>query len=381
MPFWERRYIRKGLSQTSDNQTYMELLPRSGILSAALVKMTFTNGATGGGAQDVIDVVSKIEVIGNGSDVIFSLSGIEASKWGALWTKDRLAQLRDDRANAVPFCMFMVPFGRFVGDEQCWLDLGAYNTVELKITYAHTAGATLFVTGSAVIDIIGVFYARGMTPPLRRGWIRTTQVRNFTSVASGEDVTILSQRYPMLDMMVYAFKAATAEGGVVSAAELRLNGGTYIPFTGNWVDIQEKNENDFDFQLIESFARLATSGDTTEMRTGRIYDGDTELILPAAISAGYPIYSFGSIAGSQITHSGVMVAGTALAGTVDATKRNQFLRARGLGLGHAILIPFMRDMDLDQALQNAAYDDVRLALTQAAAGGTVRVSTRELVAA
>jgi hypothetical protein len=380
--FWERRYIRKQLGLASDNQTYVELLPRSGICSGLLIKLAYTNGATGGGGQDIIDAVSKIEVIGNGSDVLFSLAGIDVAKYGKVWEPHRLPQNRDFRAAAVQYCMFSIPFGRFLGDDEHWIDLSAYNTVEAKVTYAPTISATQFATLTGVLDIIGIFYARGVTPPARKGWVRTTQVRSFTSVAAGEDITILSQRYAYLDMLVYAFLTGTVEGGIIDTVELRANGSQYIPFTGRWVDIQEQNSIDLPDSGVEEAVLLSADNTSWELRTGRIMSVETTLrIAEVPPLAAVPVARIDTIAGSKITTSQILAAGSAVSGAVDTTLREIHTRARGLGIGHAVLIPFATFKGDDAALPAPGYDDLRLALNQTAANGAVHVCTRELVPA
>jgi hypothetical protein len=381
MPMWERRYIKKQLSQSSDAQTYTETIAPTGIVSAFLCKLSFTNGATGGGGQDVVDVVSKIEVIVNGSDVIHSLSGIEISKWNYAMTRQRMSQLRDDRPALLPFAMFPIMFGRWIGDELLCLDMSAFRSVEVKVTYSHTPGATLFVTGSAVLDIIGIFYTGGVIPKGRMGYLRTVQVRNFAGAASGDDETVLSRRYPYTKILVYAFKAATAEGVVVSDLELRANNSAMKPVAARWLDLQEQNDQEFALQSQEMFSCLRTSGGTIETRSGRIVDADSELIIAAGAAVSYPLYSVGSIAGGQVTMGGVLAAGSALAGTVDVVARSMFLRSRGIGIGNAVVLDFSRQWDLGEVLAAPSYDDLKLVLTQAAAAATIRVSTQELVPA
>lgn len=381
MVTWERRYIRKQLSQSSDAQTYNELLGRSGILSALLVKVAATNGATGGGGQDVVDVVSKIEVIGNGSDVIYSLSGIEIAKWNYAWNKRRMSQHRTDLNGAVPFAIFPVLFGRNIGDEELYLDLAQWNSIELKITYAHTAGATLFVTGSVMIDIIGIFCAGGVLPAGRKGYLRTLQIKSTAGAAAGDDEVILSRRYKYTNILVYAFKTATAEGGVISDVELRVNNGALKPYIGRWVDLQEQNDQELGNDPTETFELKHTSGDTIETRSGRIEDADIETVIAAAVAVSYPLYSVAAFTGGTVTLGGVLVAGSAVAGTVDTVLRRLFLRSRGIGIGNAVLLPFARNWNLDECLNAPTMDDLRLVLTQAAASSAVRVSTQELVPA
>src|SRR5260370_38198840 len=130
----------------SDNQTFTFFMPPTGILSTLYAKLAYTNGATGGGGQDIADIVSKVEIIANGNRVLFSLSGYELLKWGWQWMKGRVPQNRDARAAAVQYAMFPICFGRFPGDEEYWINLADYQLLQVNVTYAPTRSATQVAT-------------------------------------------------------------------------------------------------------------------------------------------------------------------------------------------------------------------------------------------
>lgn len=383
MASWERRYLVKQLALPSDNQTYDFQAPRAGVLSGLELKLAYNNGASGGGGQDIADAVTKIQVVGNGSDVLFSLSGYELLKWSYKWAHDRMVQLRDARAGNTQYAIFPVPFGRFLGDKDYWINLADYNTLDVQVTYAPTISATQFATLTGVLDILGVFWPGGVTPPARKGWLRTTQINKFTSVAAGDNVMVLSNRYPYAGIMVYAFQAGIAEGVPITNVELRLDGGTYIPLTGRWLDWQEENDNALDIQPIEELISFAGDAANIETRSGRIIGVQSELVFPDAADTLVPILRVRSIAGSQVTLAQVSAAGSTVTGggAVDATARAAFWRSRGVGIGHAIFLPLTRHEDLDMPFDAPAHNDIRLALTQGGAGADVRVSSSEIVAA
>lgn len=383
MPMWERRYIRRQLALPSNAATQQEPLPKSGYLSGLEVRLAWTNGATGGAGEDVIDAVDRIEVIGNGSTVIFSLEGIEIAKWAQVWQRRRMVQQRDDRASAVQFASFTVPFGRWMGDPEAWLDLSRWTDVELRVQYSPTISAAAFLTAGGVLDVIGLFYERGAAPPAGRGYIRTTQVRSFTSAAAGDEVIQLSRQYPYTDLLVYAFEAGIEDGVDITQVELSIDNGRLIPFTGRWVDVQEENRAILDIDPVEELIAFRTDNETIETRLGRIVAGHITPLVDNPAAVNYPYYTVASVAGGQLTTAGVLVAGSALAGTLDATDRALLVRARGHGIGNAIHIPFIHAGrgELAGVLQAPSFDELKLTLTQGGAGAAVRVSTRELVAA
>lgn len=379
---WERRYILKQQALNSDSQTIQTLIPPSGIVSGFFVKLAYTNGATGGGGQDIADIVTKIEVVANGNRILFSLSGLELLKWCWKWNNDRLPQLRDARAGAVQTAMFPVLFGRRMADNDYWINLQDYQMVQVNVTYAPTISATQFATLTGVLDIIGVYWPTGVAAPARKGWLRTVQVKKFTTVAAGDDITILARDFPMAGIMVYAFQQGIAEGVPINYSELRLNGGAYIPVTGRWLDYQEDNELTLPFEAMEEMVTLLPDNVAFETRSGRIIGvNESPIVADTAAEATVPLQRIRAIAGSQITTSGILAAGAGLSGALDATARAVFWRSRGIGIGHAVFLPLSRNDDFSNVVNMPAYDDARLINTQGNAGADVRISTWEVVAA
>ncbi len=383
MASMERRYLVKQLGLSSDNQTYDFQAPRQGVVSGFLVKLAYTNGVTGGGGQDIADIVTKVQVVADGSNTLFSLSGYDLLKWSYKWQHARCAQLRDGRGSVVQYCTFPVLFGRYLGDREYFLNLADYNTIDIQVTYAPTISATQFASGTGVLDIIGCFFPTGVVPPARKGYLRTTQISKFTTVAAGENVQVLANRYQMAGLMVYCYQAGVAEGVPITTVELRLDNGVYVPLTGRWVDWQEENDNALDIKPVEEVIAFVGDNATIETRSGRIISTQSDLIFADAADTLVPIFRVRSLAGGQITTAQVSAAGSTVTGggAVDATARPTLWRSRGLGIGNAVFLPLTRNDDFDNAFDAPSHNDIRLALTQGAAGADVRVSSWEIVPA
>jgi uncharacterized protein (DUF2141 family) len=382
MARWQRRYLARQLVRSSDAETYPRQLPKSGILSGLELRVAITNGSTGGGGEDVIDAIDRIEVIGNGSEVLFSLEGIELDKWAQFWTKRLMAQNRDDRNAEVQFAMFPVMFGRWLGDNELWLDLSAWTDVELRVQFSPTISAAAFVTGTVTIDIITWMYEHGAQPPSFSGWLRTTQVKAFTSLASGDEPVILSRRFPYANIMVYAFEAGIADGVDISQIELSIDNGRLIPYTGRWLDIQDENAQMFGIESwLDMYAQRADN-ETIETRLGRVKSAILQVEQDLAAAADFTLANVASIAGGRLTTHSFIVEGSATyaATILQTTDGDMHVQARGFGVGNAIVLPFMPGGDIGAVLPAPTFDELTLTLTQAAAGAAVRVSTQELVA-
>src|SRR5258708_38874061 len=103
------------------------------------------------------------------------------------------------------------------------------------------------VTCTGVLDLIGDFWPAVVASPPLKGFLLTVQIVKFTTVAAGDFVQIMARDYRMAGVMVYAFQAGIAEGLPVSNLQLRLNGSTYIPVDGRWVDWQENDAAEADW--------------------------------------------------------------------------------------------------------------------------------------
>jgi hypothetical protein len=379
--YWQRRYIAKQRSLASDAATERVELPGSNFLSGLVAKLAWTNGTTGSGGEDVIDAIDLIEVIANGSQVLFSLSGIEISKWAYPWTGKALPQYRCDFNGEVQDCAFLIPFGRFLGDPDLYLDLAAFSDLELRITYSPTIAATAFLTATGVLDVIALMAMEGPPPGIRRGYLRHTTLKTFTSVASGDEEVDLSRRHPYHSLMVYAYEAGIADGVDITELELEVDAGRITPYKARFVDAQEENELAHNLVSLERFKQQRTDGESIETRCGRIQEASIALLIDDTAAADYPHYRIATVAGGQITVSAPVTEGTATwaAMALDTVDRDLFVNAKGRGIGNAVYIPFCIDGNLDLVLPAPDYDSLKLILTQGGAGAACRVSAAELV--
>jgi len=173
----ERIRNQQAMTVTS---TYKLELPKHGFLGSLLLQMQAT-GVDGygqlGGDYSLVDKISRIEVIGNGSTVIKSLTGKQLQ---ALACFDQgvmpPASLRNFGAN-VQFDSFLINFGRFLYDPEMYLDLERFDNVELWIT--NTGSATTLIT--FVVDVIA-FWQREASKAGYLGYMRSESWKQWTTV-------------------------------------------------------------------------------------------------------------------------------------------------------------------------------------------------------
>lgn len=379
----ERRRLLDREVQSSNDATRVVELPRSGHLSALRLRLECTNGGTSG-TEELIDAIDRIEVIGNGSEVIFSLTGVELYRWQYVWGKRRPPIIRTMRLSVAQEVSLLVPFGRFIGDPNAYLDLNKWNRVELRIQFSPTISGTTFTTGTFTISVTEYSWREGMAPGPTLGYLRTTQVRDFTSAASGIEVVELARRYPYMGILVYAREAAIADGVDITEAELREDTGRVIPYTGRWVDIQMENQVMLDLVAEEFGVALRTDAGLIDTLVSQILAAN--VILEDDTGGGdatHPLGTIASITADRIALSVVEVdeAATQADSALASALYPIHWRAKGIGIGNAIWLPLARPGDLENPYPAPDVSKLELALTNGGAGATVRVSTQELVAA
>jgi len=378
---FERRVLIDQATQTSDAATHRASLPRAGLLSGIELEVSIQNGSTAG-EEHVIDAVDRVEVVADGSNVLFSLEGVELLRWAWYWSKRFPTQVWDERASAQRQQITLpILFGRWLGDTEFGLDLSRYRDVEIRVQYSPTIAATGFTTGTFRINEVMWIDDSGRSGG-GRGFLRTTQVYAFTSAASGEEVVELAREYPLFDLLVYAREDAIDDGVDITQAEVRVNDRRIIPYTGRWNDIQGENQNMFGIDPTVSLRALRADNATIDLLTGRILAAQLLLVEDLAAAADFRYATIASYAGDRITTHIAIVEGSATyaATILETTRQALLIEAQGLGIGNAICIPFALGGNPDLALPSPEFNRVQLALTQGGAGGDVRVSTRELVA-
>ncbi len=382
--YWQRRYITRQYGLPSNAATERIALPRTNILSALEVRLAWQMDTVGGCGEDIFDVVDRVEVIANGSEVLFSMPGNVLMRLGHLLTGKALPARRDDRPNVVQFAVLPVLFGRGYADPAYCLDLTKFTDVELRVTYSPTidnTGHTGFLSGAGVLDVIGWLSMEGAPPGATGAYIRRTITRSFVTEASGVAEVDLPRRFPIRAVYVYCYEAGVEDGVDITDLQIDLDNGARIPLVARWVDLQEENAVMYGVDPRQVVVARRSDGGVVETKAGRIRNAHVTLLQDNAAGADFPIYDVASISGGQVTLSGILVEGSATwaATTLDTTARDVMLTVEGCGVGNMVAIPFAPYGQEEQALAAPGFGSVKLLLTQGGAGGDCQIVTEEVV--
>lgn len=377
--FVSPRVLLENEVQSSDAATKVIKLPLSNILHGLYIKVKCTNGATSCRNQSIDDVVDKIEVVANGSDVLISLTPREIRRWAWFANGLNLPEKRSEIAGAVQECTYPVWFGRSPVDDAYYLPCSHLSDLELRITYSPTIAATSFVTGTTTFNVLGVM-SMGGEPGSYRGTLATKTLKAFTSAASGDEQTNLPRGNMLRQVMVYAYEAGIEDGVDVTKVKFDLNNDERVICNLSWNDIVDLNKIDHYVEALQSIIALTADTDTLDTGISRIQSVDVSLAA-AADRAGDTVYhrAVTTIAGDRLTITADKGdwGGAAFDVDADATGRATHFEVRGVGVPHAVLIDLAQSGEVN-LLNTSEYDQIRVTLTQGGAGADTRISTQEV---
>jgi len=139
--YWQMEYLREGDTMTR-NSTYRLDLPENGMLSAIQLRIESTAASDAFATTfkyRIVDFIDKIEIIGNGSTVIKSLTGNVLQALQFFDTGIASLDYTSTYGQATARCNLMLLFGRHLFDTVFGLDLSAWNNIEIRITNSATS--------------------------------------------------------------------------------------------------------------------------------------------------------------------------------------------------------------------------------------------------
>lgn len=179
--YWQYEYLREGVTATR-GQTYKEDLPENGLLSCIFLKMSAA-GVSGAFAATenwrISDFITKIEIIGNGSEVIKSITGNQLQALQFFDTGIASLDYWHSYATGTQRWNCILNFGRYPLDPMYGLDLSRWNNVEIKIT--NNASSTYYSADFSLSMLCA--YKRDGGGGFS-GYFRTEEWRSWTTVAN-----------------------------------------------------------------------------------------------------------------------------------------------------------------------------------------------------
>lgn len=148
------------------------------------------------------NMISKIELV-DGSDVLFSLSGVEAQALN-FYDKGRLPHTVLNYLNDVyAIATFHLDFGRFLYDPVLAFDPTRFTNPQLKITHNLTAGGS--TPDAALLSVYAhIFDEKKVTPS---AFLMSKEQYGYTLVQSAKEHIDLATDYPYRKLLIQSMSA------------------------------------------------------------------------------------------------------------------------------------------------------------------------------
>ena len=336
-------------------------------LSAIDLKFQGINGATYNQSNLMNDVVTKVELV-DGSDLICSVSlkqlqALQAYQTGKLPIINFEEQGgKTSRDNA---CML---FGRYLWDPEYWLDLAKFSNPQLKITtdedVVRAMSATGFLSGSFKVSIVAHIIEEGAESA--KGFIMNKEVYNFTSVTSGDEHVDLPRDYPFLGLMVMStIRTCTDLYELISQIKISCDSDKFIPLDRYIHDIHHEQNQFNNFYMDGAWYRK----------------GEFQPVIPIAYNARftYGPKTYDRTLAMVYPWSGLpkFRSGVATTGAATTSEEELWFSVVGASPHKSVYIPFGMLKDPETYFPVADWNEIKLILTQAAAGA-VKVCLQQM---
>ena len=346
---------------------------------------TSNNGYSQGGTagQKLMDVVTKLEIIANGSKTILSVTNVEDLIAEAIRITGKIpARTIREKLSVVQKLHIPIYTGRFIDDKLVVIPNGAYkngnffDTLQMKITYNLTVAATAFVTGTFKVSLGVKKLVDGSAPESKL--IKTFQHKeDYTTVGGttkGINLTYGPALY-MRSVQVMTYEHTIAEGTDISKLLMEYNsigGGKVTPFEMPWKMLQKHNaavyglppltfvmENFFEdtdniYTMIPDIKTTAFKGDFVLTKT-LLIDATPETIIGDDLEMG--LWVSGDAAATSLASDTDIYTSI----TTDVIPKYAY-------------IDFDESKTMNDLLDTGGMTALVLKMTDGAAGGSVRVN-------
>jgi len=335
-------------------------------LSAIGLQFEGTNGETSNKGNWMSDVVTKIEII-DGSDVLLSLSLKQAQALQAYKTGKMPYINWEEAADGTGKDEVMLLFGRHLWDGEYYLDLTKFSNPQLKITtdedVIRAMGAEGWLSGSFKVSITAFIIAEGAEAA--KAFFMQKEVYNFTAATSGDEHIDLPRDYPYVGLMLSSTLRGSDCHELVSKMKVSCDSDKFVPMDQYTKFYQEQHEN-----LVDPFMVRAL------------------LFRKNGETVNFPVYynpRFTGVAGTagNILTTGWMWSGNFLLQLHDnagaAVTTEETIRAMFVGGSpqNSIYVPFGLMAVPESYFSVAEWNEIKLILSQAAAGG-VKICLQQL---
>lgn len=255
-------------------------------ISRLIVQMSGTNNGSTPTAVPA-KMVSKLELV-DGSEVLWSLSGIEAQALHYYQTGHLPANINSFLNDNTVRAQFPINFGRWLWDEDLAFDPARFKNPQLKITHNKALGGC--APDAGYLDVIADMFDEKRISPM--AFLMAKEHFTYSLTSSAVQDVELPTDYPMRQLIIQSLADAKAPNSQYNKIKLSENNGKKIPLEESTSDLIKQFIADNGWITEQSRVRLTTS--SVEHFITPTYEA-TVVGVPCDASAGYvkPAYSYG----------------------------------------------------------------------------------------
>jgi len=150
-------------------------------------------------------MVSKIELV-DGSDVLYSLSGIEAQALNFQEEGELPFNVCEYENNIQCCATYNLSFGRYLWDKEVALNPANFSNLQLKITHNKALGGSAPDAGT--MAVFGYLFEDPQPSP--RGFLMSKELKAYTLTASAHEYTDLPTDFPYRILMPMSYETTYA---------------------------------------------------------------------------------------------------------------------------------------------------------------------------
>lgn len=204
------------------------------------------NHATGPNEAGCIPYVIEEIAIVDGSEVIASMNGAEVFAMYCFDHHDAPFIWEQEMAGMSQYWCLPITFGRHLWDPEWIFDPTKFRNPQIRITFDLAAvaavGAGGWATGTAAISVWAKVMEEGARP---RGYLMSKELKEFASLASGQEITYLPTDFNIRKLMVRAYKKCDQMNDAITRLKLSQDEDKWIPW--------DLNSHDFIFLMRDWF--------------------------------------------------------------------------------------------------------------------------------
>lgn len=228
MPFRQIRTILPLETATADAATRIVKLPLSNHIHSLMVYVACQLGSGVTTPKSIYDHTDLIEIIANGSEVLFSMSPREIHELHKALLDLPVYHYASSTPGDKVASWFVIPFGPQLWHTSYYLNCARFADLELRITYSPTIAATHFVSGTTQFMVLALMTLAGEPGPWA-GLLRHTVYYDYETPASGDTTVDLPRRLPIAGILVFARDGTNPMPDIITNIALSLNAGQTVP--------------------------------------------------------------------------------------------------------------------------------------------------------